>query len=92
MSTNSSAQPAAKPPMSTSHNGAAHPSSAAAGEHAKPKPSLIHEASEKFVDKAAEDSADKVVDYLTEDPKQTLQDAEDEAKGLFNKYCACFAS
>jgi len=76
--------------MSTSHNGAAHPSSAAAGEHAKP--SLVHEASEKFVDKVAEDSADKMVDYLTEDPKQTLQDAEDEAKGLFNKYCGCFAS
>jgi len=90
MSTSPTAQPAAKPPMSTSHNGAAHPSSAAAGD--KPKPNLAHEAEEKFVDKMAEDSADKVVDYFTEDPKQTLQDAEDEAKGLFNKYCGCFAS
>lgn len=64
--------------LTASHNGAAHPSSAAAG--GKAKPNLAHEAEEKFVDKMAEDSADKVVDYFTEDPKQTLQDAEDEAK------------
>jgi len=65
----------------------AHPS-----PHSEEKPSLARMAEEKFVDKGAEDAADKTVDYLTTDPQQKLQEAEDEVKGWFTKYCGCLVS
>ncbi|KIK68329.1 hypothetical protein GYMLUDRAFT_53981 [Collybiopsis luxurians FD-317 M1] len=58
------------------------------------KESTMHKLAEKAIDKAAEKGADEAVDYVTNNAQvqQTMQNAEDTAKGWFNKYCGCLGS
>ncbi|KAL0574067.1 hypothetical protein V5O48_007876 [Marasmius crinis-equi] len=51
-------------------------------------------ASERYVERVAENAADRTVDYATgeEDPQQRIDEAKEQARGLWAKYCGCLGS
>ncbi|KAJ8083185.1 hypothetical protein PM082_009054 [Marasmius tenuissimus] len=52
-------------------------------------------ASDTYVEKVAENAADKTVEYATtsdQEPQQRIDQAKEEARGLWTKYCGCLGS
>ncbi|KAF9256025.1 hypothetical protein L218DRAFT_991604 [Marasmius fiardii PR-910] len=67
----------------TNENGRRHP---AHNEQPSAQPPMSEQerltkvAGDKYVEKVAEDAADKTVDYATDDPQQKIDDAKEQAR------------